>query len=180
MNTRETPALTRRNPTFLAVSLLGLLTAACASEEPVSGTWAQSDAQTPLPWEELGVPEGTMLNIAATWEFDDTENFTVDMDFEALGLTDVATLEGTYIADGAELELTFNGFVVDPASENTTRTAEDGAQCIVLSGFLGTEVCFQTPQARAYTVGADALSMSVEHTIVGVPGQTDFDLARTP
>lgn len=173
----KTPARTRRNSILLALSLLGAFTAACASEEPVSGTWAQSDAQTPLP--AAIDPMMRPLHIDTTWELDDTENITVHMDLEALGLTDSITLEGTYIADGAELELAFTGFAIEPESGNEAMPGEDGAQCIVLQGFAGTPVCFP-PQVSAYTVEGDTLSITLEHVIAGDAGSTDFTLTRVP
>ena len=171
------PSSRRAHLVSVTLALLGVLATACATEEPLAGSWNQPDAMTPLP-ESVPVPPGTMLNIDATWQIDETDGFTVDMDLETLGLTDVIQLEGTYIDDGSELELAFTGFAVDPASPNTTHVSEDGAQCIVLAGFVNTEVCFHDPQVTAYELAGETLSLTLEHDIAGGAGRTDFTLTR--
>lgn len=169
-----TPALRMTLP------VLGLLAAGCATEDPVAGRWSQSDAQAILP-PSVPVPEGTPLNIDATWRMDATVEpgtFTAAMDLEAIGLTDRVEARGTYVAGGDDLELTFTGFAIDPASGNEQTTAEDGAPCIVLMGFAGTEVCFPSPQTRAFAIDGESLSFSLDTRVAGDPMPVDFTLTR--
>jgi len=168
----------RRISTFLAAAVLGLAATACAGDDPMTGSWAQSDATTPLPM-TLG---GGDLAIDATMEMNgrvSPATFDLDMDLEALGLTDNMRLEGTYVDEGSDLTLTITGFVIDPASDNTARVRDDGSHCIVLSGFAGTEVCFRSPQTNPYTVGDQTLTIVLDHEIAGAP-ESQTTLALTP
>jgi hypothetical protein len=173
-----TPSLARgRAGVRPTLAILSLFAAACAGD-PTTGTWAQHDATTPLP--DVLVPD-TDLAIDATWEMDGAVSpgsFTLTMNLEAIGLTDAIELVGTYERAGSDLTLTFTGFVIDPASGNTSMVREDGAQCITLHGFLDTPVCFQTPQTHAYAVDADTLTVTLDHEIAGVASQTNFTLLR--
>lgn len=160
-----------------AIFILGLFATACA-DASISGSWTQHDASTPLP--DPIDPEHRPLNIDTTWELGgDTPpgDLTVTMDLEALGLTDAIELVGTYVANGSDLTLTFTGFVIDPASGNTSRVGEDGAQCIVLAGFAGTPVCFPTPQTHAYTTTGDTLTVTLDAEIAGELTQVNFTMA---
>ena len=159
---------------------LGLLAAACAGEDLMTGTWAQSDAQTPLP-DALG---GGMLDIDAEAVLDGANmpgTFTLEMNLSAMGLMDTMTVQGTYIDAGDTLDLTITGFVVDSGSSNEVSVAADDSQCIVLQGFAGTPVCFPATQSNPYTADGDVLNMTVQHSIAGAPvSQTTFNFARVP
>lgn len=169
---------TSRRSLAPAVALLGLLAGACASDPAIAGTWAQSDAQTPLP-DVLPVPDGTDLNIVASWSFDAADRFTLEMDLEAIGLTDRMVIEGTYAEDGGQIDLQVEGFVIDAESTNVQTTVE-GAPCITLDGFAGTPVCIPPVQTHEYTLGEDTLTVALDHTIAGEEGQTTFTLTRDP
>jgi hypothetical protein len=168
----------RQTRTYLTISLLCLVAAGCAGDDPMSGTWRQTDATTELP-PELG---GGVLDIDATVALDGLASpeatFNIDMNLAAMGLTDVIQVEGTYFDDGTNLTLTISGFVIDPASGNTSSVIE-GMQCITLTGFAGTPVCFPPEQTHAYTVADDTLSLVLDHSIAGNPvSQTHFTFAR--
>lgn len=180
MNPQANLVRSRGAAVRVMIPLLGLLAAACATEDPVAGTWSQSDAVAILP-PSVPVPDGTPLNIDANWQMDATAQpgtFTVGMDLEAIGLVDRIDVEGTYVAAGDELELTFTGFVLDPESINTTTTREDGTPCIVLMGFAGTEVCFPSPQTHAFATDGDTLSFTLDTVVAGDPMPADFTLTR--
>lgn len=164
-------------PRHTAIALFGLLTAACAGD-PVAGTWAQSDASATLP-PSVPVPPDTTLAIDTTWQLE-AGTSTVTMDLEAIGLTDSIELTGTYVDEGAALALTFTGFVIAAESENVASVGDDGAQCIVLTGFGGTPVCFPTPQENPFTVEGDTLTVTLDYTVAADTMQTTFTLTATP
>ncbi len=163
---------------LLAVSFTSLVVSACSGADPMTGSWVQPDATTPLP----AAVGGGDLAIDATLDLDATAaTFSLLMTLEASGLVDSIETGGTYVDDGTNLTLTFTGFVIDPASGNTANVAEDGSQCITLTGFAGTAVCFPVPQTNGYTIAGDSLTVVLDHTIAGAPvSQTTLSLTRRP
>jgi len=152
-------------------------TLGCASGEPLTGTWTQPNATTQLP-PSLG---GGILNVNATLLGSSPRAFDMTLALETLGLTDTIRLRGTYVQAGTDLTLELSGFVIDPASMNTSRVSATGEQCIVLMGFAGTEVCFPTPQTHPYSVSGNTLTMTLDHEIAGAAtSQTHFALTRSP
>ena len=163
-----------------AILLLVTLAAGCAADDPVSGTWEQSEATATLPDVVGG---GTLYIDAAVQMHAEVEpsTFMFDLDLEErdLMLSDALTVEGTYVDDGASLELTFTGFAIDPASGNESWVDEDtGAHCIVLQGFAGTPVCLPSPQTSAYSADGASLGVTLDSVVAGEPMQITFALSR--
>lgn len=162
----------------LAASLVALGASACAGGDPLTGTWSDPDATTPLP-AELG---GGDLGVDATLVLDDsaspgTFDLHIALSFE--GLTDTVDLQGTYVDAGSELTLEPSGFTIDPASGNTASVAEDGSQCIILQGFAGAGVCFPSPQTNPYVLAGDTLDVTIDQAIAGAAvSQTHLALTR--
>jgi len=165
------------NP-LLTLSLLGLLVCGCSGADPMTGSWVQPDGTTPLP----SAVGGGDLDIDATLDLDGAASpatFSLLMTLEASGLADTIEAEGTYVDDGTSLTLTFTGFVIDPATGNTSTVADDGSQCVNLQGFANTPVCFRVPQTNNYTLAGDGLSIVLNHTIAGAPeSETTLTLTR--
>lgn len=179
MNALANTVAVRAMSIHLAISLLGLVASGCAGADPLTGVWTDPDATTQLP-PELG---GGLLDIDATLVLDGDvapATFHLTMNLSALGLVDVIDTEGTYVDDGNDLTLTFNGFTIDPGSGNTSSVAENGDQCIILDGFAGTPVCFGVPQTNPYTLAGDNLTFEFRQGIAGnPPSLTILELTRS-
>lgn len=164
--------------TRLALACSLALTSACAGGDPLSGEWHQPDGTTRLP-AEYG---GGDLAVDATLTFDGeapTPAFEMHLELALEALTDVVDAHGTYEDRGSELELTFDGFTIDPASGNSARVADDGSQCITLMGFAGAEVCFPAVQANAHAIEGDTLTMTIDQAIAPAGlTETQLSLAR--
>lgn len=164
--------------TRIALTCSLALASACGSGDPLTGTWRQPDATTRLP-AEYG---GGDLAVDATLTFDGeaaTPTFEMHLDLALEGLTDVVDAHGTYEDLGDELELTFEGFTIDPASGNTPRVADDGSQCITLMGFGGAEVCFPAVQTNPRAIGGETLTMTIDQAIAPAAlTETQLSLSR--
>lgn len=163
--------------TILLPSILAAFAVSCAGPDPMTGTWHDADATTPLP-AEYG---GGLLNVDATLALDGDaapSTFGLHLRLEYMGLSDVVDAQGTYEDDGSSVALTFTGFTIDPASGNTARVADDGSQCITQMGFGGAEVCFPVPQTASYALDGDALTLTV-HQAIAPAELTDTQLTFT-
>lgn len=158
--------------TVLAVSILVALAAGCAGADPMTGTWRQEDGT-------IFLPDGTPLDADVTLGIDGAAStFDLHLDLEVSGLSDTFDAHATYVDTGSALELTFTGITVPAGSESQVSTGENGEPCVELAGFGGAVVCLPTPQSNGYVLAGDSFAITVDHTILGVPSSTDFDLAR--
>jgi hypothetical protein len=162
----------------ISIALVCALAAGCAGDHPLTGTWRQPNGSTMLP-DTLG---GGQLMVDATLTLDGRASpatFDLILNLAYMGLHDTIHAQGTYVASGSNLALTFTHFVIDPASGNVPSIV-DGMQCITLQGFAGTPVCFPTPQTHAYAL-TDTLTITLQHTIGGSPvSTTTLTLERMP
>lgn len=160
------------------VFVLFALLAGCASDPSVAGRYAGSGTaplpSPPLPMEELSADATLVLADDGTFELD------MDLAVEALGLTDVMNVRGTYTAANGMLTLTPTGYVDGAGAAIAPVVGEDGAQCIVLAGFLDTPVCLPSPQTEAYTLVGEALTITVQDDVAGVDGTMVLHLTRVP
>jgi hypothetical protein len=152
-----------------AASLLAAMALqGCMGDHPITGTWRQRNAVTHLPTELGGDP----IDIDATLVLDGhaspgTFDLTLDLSYMS-ALSDHVLAHGTWVTQGGNLDLTFTGFTIDPASGNVASVdPATGAQCIALSGFGNVSVCFPVPQGHPYTLGADTLGITLDQTIGG-------------
>jgi hypothetical protein len=158
----------------LARSLFfALALSACASADPLDGTWRQPNGTTSLP-------DGTPLSVDATLDLQSaTSTFDLDIVLAVGGLTDSIDARGAYIDGGDELTLRIDAITVTPESGNTAYVADDGSQCVVLMGFGGANVCFPTPQTNPYTLSGDTLAITIDQSITGAPvSETRLTLTR--
>lgn len=154
------------------------LFAGCASDPSVAGRYVGSGIaplpNPPLPMEDLSADATLVLAEDGTFELD------LALAVEALGLTDVMNVRGTYVAAGGMLTLEPTGYEIPEGSLNTTAAGPNGEPCIVLAGFLDTPVCLPAAQTRPYTLAGDALSITIEDNVAGIDGTMDLDLTRAP
>ncbi len=177
MRHTEDKTLPRRARRVLTLAMVVGLGTACAGDHPLAGTWRQAHGVTALP------PSlGGDLDVDATLVLDGRAmpaTFDLDLLLSYETLSDEVHVRGTYVATGSDLALTFDDFLIDPLSGNTSSIAADGSRCIVLTGFGGSGVCFPSPQTHAYTLDGDTLSIVLDNAIAGAPvSQTRLAFTR--
>jgi hypothetical protein len=136
------------------------LAPACASAPSLAGTWSDPDGTTPLP-ESVGGGDLNIASVLVLAEGGTMPTFDLHMELEFMGLMDVIDAQGTYVASGPNLTLTFTGFDIDPASGNAEMTI-DGVPCITQTGFGGATVCFPSPQSHPYRVDGSTLTITID------------------
>lgn len=154
------------------------LLAACAADPTVPGSYAGSTSlllPMPLPTETLDVDAALTLSDDGTFALD------MDLTVDALAIADSMDVRGTYVAAGGVLTLEPTGFDFARQMEpDDAFVREDGAQCVSLDGFAGTEVCLPTPQDRPYTLSGNALTLTLVTDLAGAPTDVTLPLTRTP
>jgi hypothetical protein len=165
-------------------ALVALFILGCAQDPDLIGTYSGAGT-TPLPAQELGLPEGAILDVDATITFDGaTEGnfelalvmtYTID---EASALTDTIDLGGTYVAANGELSLAIDE--IEPGAGGTVIETDGSMHCVELAGFAGTPVCFAADQSNPYMIEGDELELTLEQQIATASGTTTVTVSREP